>query len=234
MPPSVAMNISFKPIYERAVERKGEQALADRLPSVEASSALATIPDDRFLAAMARCVFSAGFRWKVIEAKWPGFEDAFLGFDPISVAAFNEEAVEDLSADRRIVRNPQKIKATIANAQFITATQKEHGTYASFVANWPEDDIVGLWDYLAKHGSRLGGNTGPRCLRMVGKDTFQLSPDVTIALTEMGILTGKPTTKKSRAAAQAAFNAWREETDRPLAHLSMILACTVDRSAPFE
>lgn len=228
------MNISFEPIYERAVERKGEQALAERLPDVESSAVLATLPDDRFLAAMARCVFSAGFRWKVIEAKWPGFEDAFLGFDPASVAAFNEDAVEDLSADRRIVRNPQKIKATIANARFITATQDEHGTYASFIANWPEDDIVGLWDYLAKNGARLGGNTGPRSLRMVGKDTFHLSPDVTFALTEMGILTSKPTSKKARAAAQAAFNGWRKETGRPMAHLSMILACTVPRPAPFE
>ena len=31
---------------------------------------------------MTKRVFSAGFAWSVIEAKWPGFEAAFLSFDP--------------------------------------------------------------------------------------------------------------------------------------------------------
>jgi len=31
---------------------------------------------------------------------------------------------------------------------------------------------------LKKHGQRLGGNTGPYALRLLGKDTFILSSDV--------------------------------------------------------
>ena len=44
--------------------------------------ALRKLRDDRVLAEMTRRVFSAGFAWSVIESKWPGFEDAFLGFEP--------------------------------------------------------------------------------------------------------------------------------------------------------
>ncbi|MBX6324229.1 MAG: DNA-3-methyladenine glycosylase I, partial [Rhodospirillaceae bacterium] len=64
-------------------------------------------------------------------------------------------------------------------------------------------------------------------LRMAGKDTFILTPDVVIGLQRAGALDGPPTGKAGRARAQGAFNAWAEETGRPLCHLSMILALSV-------
>src|SRR5690242_9366103 len=77
------MPVSFKSIRARAAKRKGgEAALAKLLPKVEPPKALARLGDDRVLAEMAKRVFSAGFVWSVIEQKWPGFEAAFLGFDP--------------------------------------------------------------------------------------------------------------------------------------------------------
>ena len=41
---------------------------------------LAAKSDAKFLAGMAKAVFSSGFSWQVIEKKWPGFESAFDGF----------------------------------------------------------------------------------------------------------------------------------------------------------
>jgi hypothetical protein len=38
--------------------------------------------DDRWLAQMTRCVFQAGFVWRVIDHKWDDFEDVFFGFSP--------------------------------------------------------------------------------------------------------------------------------------------------------
>ncbi len=43
------------------------------------------------------------------------------------------------------------------------------------------------------------------------------------------VLTGKSTSVKQRRLAGEAFAAWRRETGRPYAHLSIILACTVIR-----
>ena len=75
--------ISFARIRARAEARKGgAAALAGLLPPKPDSKALAALKDDRVLAEMAKRVFSAGFAWRVIEAKWPGFEEAFLGFAP--------------------------------------------------------------------------------------------------------------------------------------------------------
>ena len=75
--------IAFKTIRARAAKRKGgEAALAALLPKVPSQKALARLADDRVLAEMAKRIFSAGFVWSVIEKKWPGFEEAFLGFEP--------------------------------------------------------------------------------------------------------------------------------------------------------
>ena len=77
--------VSFKRIRERAAKRKGgEKELASLLPKKRNNKDLAKLSDDRVLAEMARRVFSAGFVWSVIDQKWPGFEEAFLGFNPSS------------------------------------------------------------------------------------------------------------------------------------------------------
>ena len=81
---------------------------------------------------------------------------------------------------------------------------------------------------LKKRGSRLGGDTGPRFLRHMGKDTFLLTGDVATRLTDEGVLSGKPTSKKAWKEAQQAFNTWAAESGRGLGEMSVILACTVD------
>ena len=219
----------FASIEARAAERHGgAKALEDMLPTAGTPEELTALPDDRYLAAMARQVFRSGFSWKVIEDKWPGFEEAFLGFDPGRLVMMPDESVDALLKDTRIVRNGPKIRSTLGNARFVWETSKAHGGFGRFVADWPGDDIVGLWAVFKKDGDRLGGNTGPMALRMVGKDTFVLSNDVVKALVAAGVVDKAPGGKKALADVQAAFNAWHSETGRPLCQLSRILALSVD------
>jgi 3-methyladenine DNA glycosylase Tag len=220
----------WKDIEARAQKRVGgAAALAKELPQAKSRAALLRIPDSRWLAEMARGVFQAGFVWRVIEAKWPGFEAAFEGFEPEKVARYSEARLTKLAADERIVRNPQKIRATRANAQFLRELAAEHGSAARFFADWPESDIVGLWEVLRTRGSRLGGFTGQFVLRHLGKDTPMLTDSVLKALRLEGVVLGK--SASSRAAQQRiqeAFNAWREESGRSLCELSKTLALSVD------
>jgi 3-methyladenine DNA glycosylase Tag len=77
----------FKPILAWAETRKGgPEALSRLLPPRPDPVAIAALGDDRILAEMTKRVFSAGFAWNVIESKWPGFEEAFLGFSPARLA----------------------------------------------------------------------------------------------------------------------------------------------------
>jgi 3-methyladenine DNA glycosylase Tag len=219
---------TFSQIRARAVARHGEADLASRLSAPRSDRALRATPDDRYLAAMAKRVFAAGFNWSVIEAKWPGFEAAFEGFTPLTVAAYDAESIERLLGDARIVRNQAKILATISNAVFV----EDVGGFGRYLADWPATDTIGLWRDLQERGSRLGGDTGAWFLRDVGKDTFRFSPDVVRGLAENGVIAapkkdGAPPGKKDQAAAQEAFNAWAAESGLPLCQISVILSCSV-------
>src|SRR6185436_20160875 len=169
----------FKTIRARAEKRKGgPKALGRLLPPKPDQKALAKLGDDRVLAEMTRRVFSAGFAWSVIATKWPGFEEAFLGFDPGRLLFQPEEFWDGLVKDTRIVRNGAKIMSVRANARFVKNVAEEHGSFGKMLAQWPSADEVGLIDLLAKRGERLGGNTGQMLLRFLGWDGFVLSRDV--------------------------------------------------------
>ena len=188
---------SFSEIYARAAGRHGgADEVESQLPQPLSAKRLRSLGDDRLLSQMAKCVFRAGFVWQVVEAKWPGFEEAFLGFDPQVVAAMSDRDLGALSEDRRIIRNPIKIRSVRDNATFVVDTAEEHGSFGRFVADWPDSDIVSLWDLLKKEGQRLGGNTGPMFLREVGKDTFMTRPDVVGCLVDQGIVSKTPTGKR--------------------------------------
>lgn len=219
---------TFREIHDRALARKGEAALNARLPATRTAAEIVAQPDDRWLSAMTRCVFSAGFVWKIIEAKWPGFEAAFHGFDPFKLITLDAGAVEALSQDTRIVRNRQKIDATLHNAHFVLEICEEHGSFGRFVADWPDDDLVGLLDVLKKRGKRLGGDSGPRMLRMLGKPAFILSRDVVAALVDAGVVAKKPTSKTALRAVQGAFNRWGAESGLSLSQMSVILGLSID------
>lgn len=217
--------MQFKHIRARAEKRKGAKVLASLIPEAASNKALAKVADDRFLAEMARRVFSAGFVWRVIDQKWPGFEEAFLGFAPKALLFQPDEFWEGLARDARIVRNPQKIRSVRENAAFVADVAKEHKSFGRMLAGWPADDQAGLLEMLGKRGSRLGGMTGQYFLRFVGWDAFILSRDVVACLREAGIeLSEKASTKKDLRNAQATFAGWRKETGLGFTQLSRICA----------
>lgn len=218
----------FREIEAAAAKRKGgAKALEKLLPKPRSAAALAKTPDAVFLSAMAKQIFRAGFVWKIVEHKWAGLEDAFAGFDPEVVAGLDDRGIEELAADPRVIRHRAKIESIRDDAAWIVRVAAREGSFGRFLGRWPSDDVVGLWESLRKDGKRLGGMTGPIFLREVGRDTFLLSPDVVKALRREKVVKGEPTSKRSLRAVQDAFNAWGEETGRPLCQLSRILACSV-------
>lgn len=226
----------FSEIRARAEARKGGAvALASLLGPVPDNAALAKATDDRVLAAMAQRIFAAGFVWSVIEQKWPGFEEAFLGFDPKRLLFQPDDFWHDLALDTRIVRNPQNIRAVRDNAAFVARVSAEHGGFGRFLADWPADDQVGLTAWLAKNGSRLGGNTGPYLLRALGWDAFIPWSDVVGALRDAGLdVAANPTSKKDLAKVQAQINEWTAGTGLPRAHILRILALSIGQNNPAE
>jgi len=219
----------FAEIFAIAAGRKrGAAAFGETLSDPKSPAVLAAIPDHRWLAEMSRAVFNAGFNWKVIEAKCPGFEAAFHGFDPGRCALISDDEFDALLKDKRIVRNGAKIRAVIENAALLTRLAREHGSAARFFADWPAENYAGLLGFLKKDASHLGGTAAQYFLRFSGVDSFVLSQDVVRALIREGVIDKAPSSQRDLAKVQAAFNAWRAESGRPLNHISRTLACSVD------
>ncbi len=74
--------------------------------------------------------FQAGLSWITILRKRENFRRAFDGFDPERIARYRAARVERLLADPGIVRNRQKVEATIRNAKAYLAFRKEHGSFS--------------------------------------------------------------------------------------------------------
>lgn len=204
------------------------QALEARLPMPKAQAELRSLSDDRYLSTIALRVFRAGLKHSVVDARWPAFEEAFFGFDPHKVVLFSAEHIERLMGDSRLIRHLAKLRSVPRNAQMVLDLSQEYGSMGNLIADWPTEDIVGLWRLLARRGNQLGGLSVPRFLRMVGKDTFVLTGDVIAALRAQGVIDGKATSQRDQAAVQEAFNQLAQESGRPLCQLSIMLAHTVN------
>jgi 3-methyladenine DNA glycosylase Tag len=212
-------------IYQRAASRKGGAAkLNILLGPGKQDHLLAAIPDDRFLSEFSKKVFQSGFVWRVVQNKWPNFEESFFNFNIEKVLMMPEEMMERKASDPKIIRNFNKVKTIKANAEMIFEQQQQGQNFAEFIAKWPSDDIIGLWAYLKKHGQRLGGNTGPYALRALGKDTFLLSRDVEAYFRAHDIITGGIQTKSSLNAIQTSFNSWQQQCHLSLGQLSRLIA----------
>ena len=222
----------FKPILKRALRRKdGEQGLEHWVLEPMPMATFISQPDHRFLSMMTKVIFQAGFVWRVIENKWPDFETVFLGFDTEKMMLLSPEQWEKIGTDKRIVRNMQKIISVPQNATYIDDQSREYGSYAAFLQQWPQEDLIGLYRHLKQAGCRLGGMSGPRILRQMGLDTFMLSTDVVMCLQDAGLdIADQPSNKRDLAKVQDCFNSWRQQTGCSFTRLSRICASSIGQN----
>jgi len=75
----------------------------------------------------------AGLSWITILRKRPAYREAFDGFDPHKVAAYDEAKVAELLENRGIVRNRLKIQAAITNARAFVKVQEEFGSFDAYI-----------------------------------------------------------------------------------------------------
>ncbi len=76
--------------------------------------------------------FQAGLSWRTILHKRENFRQAFDFFDPIIVAAYNEEKIIQLLANPGIIRNRRKIESAISNARAFLDIQSEFGSFDTY------------------------------------------------------------------------------------------------------
>jgi len=209
-----------------ACSRKGGATQVETLlDKPKTKRQLKNTPDATYLAEMSKKIFQSGFVWRVVEAKWSNFEELFWGFDIDKLLMMPDDMLERKSQDKKIIRNHKKIWAIRENAIFIDSVRRHYNkSFAEFIADWPSEDITGLWLYLKKNGTRLGGNTGPYALRALGKDTFLLSRDVEGFLRDHKVVNTGVNTKAALNNSQRFFNDLQQESGRSLMALSRLVS----------
>lgn len=224
------MTLDYRWLYETVRKRfDSDEAMEAFLPRPLSTDELKQLGDDRFLSAMSLRVFRAGMKHSVVDAKWPAFEEAFWRFDPEKLVLLSPEQIDAYMDNDRIIRHSTKLQTIPRNAQLILDIRQEYGTsFGGFIANWPSRDIIGLWQILAKRGSRLGGRSAAGFLRLVGKDTFLLTSDVVARLVAADIIDRAPTSQRDKQRVQDAFNALQQASGRPLCQLSAMLSLSIN------
>lgn len=220
--------MSFENYWQQALaHHQSDENVRARFPLVKTGEQLQAVSDAEYLSHISRRVFRAGMKHSLVDSKWPAFEEAFWGFDPMACQLIDDARFEVLMQNSDLIRHWGKMKTIPVNAMMVSDISSKHGSFGQFIADWPTDDIVGLWAYLKKHGSHLGGDGGARFLRMVGKDTFALSDDVVRVLMNEKLVSKKPTSQKDLKATQEFFNDLHRESGLPYSAISMVLAMSV-------
>ena len=92
------------------------------------------VHDDRKLFEfMVLDAMQAGLSWRITLHKREGMRQAFANFNPIQVAKYDEDDITRLLQDPGIIRNRQKIAATITNARHFLEIQVEHGSFDKYL-----------------------------------------------------------------------------------------------------
>lgn len=220
---------SITEITQIAAKRKGGSAALERLLSRPLSPRkIRKIPDDRWLSAMTKCIFQAGFNWQIIENKWPRFEEVFEGFDLGRWMMMSDDDLDRLLKTDGIVRNVAKIRSVRENATFLKEVSDGHGSVGDYFAVWTAANFCNNLRELQKKGARLGGKTSQIFLQRMGVDAIAFTPDVIKALQREDVVDRIPGSNRAWARLQAAIDSWRNQSDRSLTEMSQILAFSVD------
>src|ERR1051325_1748876 len=84
----------------------------------------------------------AGLSWSTILRRRDGYRRAFENFDIKRVAEFDDADVTRLLNDSGIIRNRQKVQATIANAREVLRIQEENGSFDAYVWSFVDGKTI--------------------------------------------------------------------------------------------
>ena len=88
----------------------------------------------------------AGLSWLTVLNRREGYRQAYEGFVPERVAAFDAAKLAALATDSRIVRNRAKIAASVANAKAFLGIQATFGSFDAYLWRFVDGrPVVGAW-----------------------------------------------------------------------------------------
>ena len=86
--------------------------------------------------------FQAGLSWITVLKKREDFRIAFDNFDVKKVASYDENKVNELLNNEKIIRSRGKINSAINNAKIFIEIQKEFGSFSDYIWGFTNNQVV--------------------------------------------------------------------------------------------
>ena len=97
--------------------------------------------DDYLFEILVLVNFQTGLSWEIMLKKREDFRIAFDGFDVEKIACYDEKRIEELLKNENIIRNKNKIKAIINNAQVFIKIQEDYGSFYNYIKTFTKGQI---------------------------------------------------------------------------------------------
>ncbi len=99
--------------------------------------------DDKYLFEMLLLEsFQAGLSWECVLNKREDFRVSFDNFDYKKIALYDENKINELMSNPKIIRNRLKIKSTIKNANIFIDIQKEFGSFDKYIWSFSNNKVI--------------------------------------------------------------------------------------------
>lgn len=95
--------------------------------------------DDEFLGHVAKIIFVAGFRYSIVEERWPLIRKAFSNFSIKKISNYNEKQINSILKAKGMIKNRGKIEAIIENAKICKKLQEERGSVLKWIDKLKKD-----------------------------------------------------------------------------------------------
>ena len=86
--------------------------------------------------------FQAGLSWECVLNKRHNFEVAYDYFDINKIINYDEDKINELLLNKKIIRNKLKIKASINNAKIFKNIQKEYGSFNNYLKTFTNNKTL--------------------------------------------------------------------------------------------
>ena len=86
--------------------------------------------------------FQAGLSWECVLNKREAFKEAYDNFDIECVINYDENKINELLSNKKIIRNKLKIKASINNAQIFKSITNEYGSFYNYLITFTKNKIL--------------------------------------------------------------------------------------------
>jgi DNA-3-methyladenine glycosylase I len=88
----------------------------------------------------------AGLSWAIILKKRERLREAFDGFDPFSICAYDADKIQTLLGDPDLIRNRLKVNAAVKNARAFLNVFEEYGSFDSYIWSFTDHTpVINAW-----------------------------------------------------------------------------------------